>query len=127
MRQALQLVTLTMSCAIIATAEERPLQPIDRPSISGEKRCLPFFTSTTFGGATPEQIIFAYRASDGNIKRDTIPKTRTLVQLTEKQTPTYENMAVDGQSRALFRLNQSEYEKARDCLPAPTPEPKAAR
>ena len=121
MRQALPLVTFTMSCTIIATAEERPLQPIDRPAISGEKRCLPFFATTTFGGATAEQIIFAYQASDGGVKRDTIPKTRTLVRLTEKQTPTYENTAVDGQSGALFRLNQTEYEKARDCLPEPKP------
>jgi hypothetical protein len=127
MRQALPLVTLTMSCTIIATAEERPLQPIDRPVISGEKRCLPFFATTTFGGATAEQIIFAYQASGGNMKGDTIPKTRTLVRLTTEQTPTYENIAVDGQSGALFRLNQAEYEKARDCLPAPKPEPKAAQ
>ena len=127
MRQVLPLVTLAMICPIIATAEERPLQPIDRPAISGEKRCLPFFVTTTFGGAAEEQIIFAYQASGGDIKRDTIPKARTLVRLTEKQTPTYENVAVDGQSGALFRLNQTEYEKARDCLPAPKPEPRAAQ
>ena len=125
MRQALRVVTLAMSCMIIATAEERPLQPIDRPVISGEKRCLPFFVATTFGGAAEEQIIFAYQASGGDIKRDTIPKTRTLVRLTEKQTPTYESVAVDGQIGALFRLNQTEYEKAHDCLPEPKPEPKA--
>jgi hypothetical protein len=88
---------------------------------------LPFFATTTFGGATAEQIIFAYQASGGNMKGDTIPKTRTLVRLTTEQTPTYENIAVDGQSGALFRLNQAEYEKARDCLPAPKPEPKAAQ
>lgn len=108
-----------MSCTIIAAAQERPLQPIDRPVISGEKRCLPFFATTTFNGATAEQIIFAYQASDGSLKRDTIPKTRTLVRLTEKQTTTYEKIDVGGQSGALFRLNQSEYEKARDCLPEP--------
>jgi hypothetical protein len=125
MRQALPVVTLTMSCTIIAAAEERPLQPIDRPEISGEKRCMPFFASTTFGGATAEQIIFAYQASVGAVKRDTIPKTRTIVRLTEKQTPTYENVTVNGESGALFRLNQTEYEKARECLPEPKPEPKA--
>ena len=125
MRQALRVVILTMTCMIIAKAEEHRLQPIDRPAISGEKRCLPFFATTTFGGAAAEQIIFAYQASDGGIKRDTIPKTRTLVRLNEKPTPTYENIAVDGRSGVLFRLNQTEYEKARDCLPEAKPEPEA--
>ncbi len=113
-----------MGCAILCAAEERPLQPIDRPAFSGEKRCLPFFATTTFGGATAEQIVFTYQLTDGSVKRDTIPKTRTVVRLAEKQTPTYENVPVDGQSGALFRLNQTEYEKARGCLPEPTPEPK---
>jgi hypothetical protein len=121
MRQALRLVTLTMSCTIIVTAEERPLQPIDRPVIPGEKRCLPFFVATTFGGAAEEQIIFAYQAAGGETKRDAIPKSRTVVRLTDKQTPTYENVVVDGQSSALFRLNQTEYDKAHVCLPEPKP------
>src|SRR5262249_7923491 len=127
MRQLLALVILTTSCTKIAAAEERPLQPIDRPAIPGEKRCLPYFAQTTFGGATAEQIIFAYQSADGNVKRDTIPKTRTVVRVTDKQTPTYENIVVDGQSGALFRLPQNEYEKARDCLPEPKPGTNAAR
>ena|SRR5579863_138795 len=127
MRHALAHVTFAMSCTIIAAAEERPLQAIDRPSISGEKRCLPYFATTTFGGAAAEQIVFAYQGQDGNIKRDTVPKSRAFVQLTEKQAATYETIAVDGQSGALFRLNQGEYEKARECLPEPKPESKSAR
>jgi len=121
MRQALRLVTFAIGCTMIVTAEERPLQPIDRPVIPGEKRCLPFFVATTFGGAAEEQIIFAYQASGGAAKRDTIPKARTVVRLTENQTPTYENVVVGGQSNALFRLNQTEYDKAHVCLPEPKP------
>ncbi len=122
----LALVILTTSCTKIAAAEERPLQPIDRPAISGEKRCLPYFAATTFGGATAEQIVFAYQSPDGNIKRDTIPKARTVVRVMDTQTPSYEHIVVDGQSGALFRLSQSEYEKARDCLPEPKPGTNAA-
>lgn len=127
MRHVPALVIFAMSCATIAAGEDRPLQAIDRPAISGEKRCLPYFAVTTFGGAAPEQIIFAYQGADGNIKRDTVPKSRTLVQVSEKQTPTYATIPVDGQSGALFRLSQDEYEKARECLPEPKPESKSAR
>jgi hypothetical protein len=125
MRQALRLVMLTASCTMLATAAEQPLQPIDRPAMPGEKRCVPFFATTTFGGAAAEQIIFAYQTPNGDTKRDTIPKTRAFVRVTQGQTPTYENVAVDGQNGAVFRLNQVEYEKARDCLPKPEPDPKA--
>ena len=125
MRQTLRLVALTVSYLMLATAAEQPLQPIDRPAIPGEKRYVPFFATTTFGGATAEQIVFAYQTSNGGTKRDTIPKTRVLVRLTEGQTPTYENVAVDGQNGAVFRLNRVEYEKARDCLPKPEPDTKA--
>lgn len=125
MRQALRLVTLTVICIILAAAAEQPLQPIDRPTMPGEKRCAPFFATTTFGGATTEQIVFAYQTSLGDTKRDTIPKTRALVRVTDVQAPTYESIPVDGQNGAVFRLNQVEYEKARDCLPKPEPNPKA--
>ncbi|GEM_PF-6809455 len=127
MRHVIAVVILTMTCTKIAAAQQRPLQAIDRPVIPGERRCLPYFAATTFGGATEEQIIFAYQSSDGSVKRDTIPKTRTVVRVADQQSPSYENIVVDGQSGALFRLPQSEYEKARDCLPQPKPATNAGR
>ena len=76
-----------------------------------------FFFTTTFGGAAAEQIVFAYKASDGSTRRDTIPRKRVVVQLSENLT--YEKITTEDGVGALFRLTNAEYAKARECLPEP--------
>jgi hypothetical protein len=114
-----RLLFIFLGVFAIAMAEERPLQPINRPVILGEVRCPQFFVLTTFNGHAAEQIIFSYKASDGSAVGDAVPKARTLVRINEGQAPTYEKTSVDGQSGVLFRLSQAEYENARACLPKP--------
>ena len=121
MRQALFVVALLGVFAAVAMAEEWPLQSVDRPAVVGEMRCMPFFVVTTFGGRTMERIVFSYQVPNGETKRDTVAKTRALVQVREGQ-PTYEKTSVGGEDRALFRLNQADYERARACLPLSEPE-----
>jgi hypothetical protein len=106
-----------------AAAEERPLQPVNRPMIANlsETRCMPLFVMTTFGGITAPQIVFAYRAPDGSTKQDLVSKGRTIVRVSEGQASTYEKTSVDGKDGAIFQLDQAEYEKARACLPPPEP------
>ncbi len=117
----MKLLFIFLGIFATAMAEEQPLQPIDRPVISGETRCLPFFIKTTLIAAG-ERIIFWYQAPNGSTERATVPKTQTIVQVPEGKVtaPTYEKTSVDGQDGALFRLSQAEYEKDRACLPEPT-------
>ena len=111
------LSALSLCCLIAIAAEPRPLQPINRQAFPDEKRCSELFFMTTFGGATAEQIIFAYQDSDGSVKRDTIPKKRVVVQISENQT--YEKTITEDGAGALFRLSNAEYTKAHECLPEP--------
>ncbi len=103
-------------------AEERPLQPIERPVIAGETRCLPFFIATTFGGGAATQIIFSYQTPGGSTKRDVVSKAQTVVHIAENKA-TYEKSEMEENT---FRLSPVEYEKAKACLPPPTPEPAKA-
>jgi hypothetical protein len=111
------LFALALGCIVATAEEQRPLQPINRAAFPEEKRCSDFFFTTTFGGAVAEQIIFAYQASDGSTKRDTIPRKRAVVQLSE--TLTYERITTEDGVGALFRVSNAEYAKARECLPEP--------
>ena len=113
----LVLFALALGCVVGIAEQQRPLQPINRQAMPDEKRCSDFFFTTTFGGAVAEQIIFAYQASDGSTKRDTIPRKRAVVQLSE--TLTYEKITTENGEGALFRLSNAEYAKARECLPEP--------
>ena len=105
----------------VAAAEDLPLQPIDRPEIPGEVRCMlhmPFFVATVLNGA--ERIIFWYQAPDGKTERASILKTRMSVEIKEgQQVPTYEGVLVDGQDGAIIRLDQAKYEQFQACLPTP--------
>jgi len=105
-----------MSCLVAAGQEPpKPLLPIDRPAgIRGETRCPPFFakTAATF-------VVFWYRNPDGSTNRDSIMQTRTRYEIydDQAQAPTYEEATMpDGYKGALFRLNRTDYEKARACL-----------
>jgi len=114
----LVLFALALGCVIAVAEEQQPLKPINREAFTDEKRCSDFFYTTTFGGATAEQIIFACQASDGSTKRDTIPRKRATVQLSENLT--YEKIKTDDGPGALFRLSNTEYAKASECLPEPS-------
>lgn len=107
--------------AFTVAAQEQQLQPIDRPVLAKETRCLPFFVATDFGGATEKHVIFSYKNPDGNTKGDAVAKLRVTVVIREG-APTYEKTPVDGsQDGAIFRLGQKDYDQAKACLPVPKP------
>jgi hypothetical protein len=113
----MKLLTFFLGFMAFAQAEEWLLQPIERPAIPGETRCLPFFVATTFGGTT-ERIIFWYQAD--SLKREMISKSRIAVQvLGESQKPTYEKTSGEEENQAIFRLSPTDYEKSKGCLPPP--------
>ena len=118
MKLLVTVLLAAFAASVAVAAEEKPLQPFDRQELAGETRCLPLFVATTFGGTTSEQIIFSYDADDETAKRDTVPKLRVLVRISNR-APTYEKVSVDGQDGVLFRLSQEEYTKAAACLPKP--------
>ena len=111
------LFAFVLGCLVAAAAGPRPLQPINRPALPNEKQCSDLFFTTTFGGATAEQIVFAYQDSDGSTRRDSISKKRAVVQISDNLT--YEKITTDDGEGALFRLNSAEYGKAHECLPQP--------
>jgi hypothetical protein len=103
----------------VAAAEERPLLPIERPKVDGEVRCLPFFALTTVGGV--EKVVFWYKDSAGKTDRNMVPKKEISVRIVEeKDIPTYEK---DDQDVKIFRMNQAEYKRSKDCLPPPEKSP----
>ena len=121
-RMRLVLAFVLASCTL-AVAEERPLVPVV-VAPTAEKICQPFFTSTTFSGVTAPQISFSYRASNGSVVRDSLPKERVKVFIVEENKPTYEKVLVNDQNGAILRFNQETFKKAAACLPLPTtPEP----
>jgi hypothetical protein len=113
----LALCVLALGCLVVIAAEQLPLQPINREAFPDEKRCSEFFYTTTFGGSVAEQIVFAYKASDGSTKRDTVPRTRVVVQISESLT--WEKTTTPDGAGAIFRLSNAEYTKAHECLPEP--------
>jgi hypothetical protein len=117
----LAIFALALGCVLVIAEEQQPLRPINREAFGDEKRCSDFFFSTTYGGATAEQLIFAYQGSDGNVKRDTVPRKRAVVEISENST--YERTTTSDGTGAIFRLNNADYTKARECLP----EPKSAK
>jgi hypothetical protein len=65
-------------------------------------------------------ILFSYRAPDGNAKGSSVLASQAIVRVSPGQTaPTYEEVIADFQTKAVFRLNPSQYDDARDCLPKP--------
>ena len=114
----LVLFVLALGCVVAIAEEQQPLQPINREAFPEEKRCSEFFYTTTFGGATAEQIIFSYKASDGGTKRDMVPRKRAAVRLSEELT--YEKITTEDGAGAIFRLSNAEYAKAHECLPPPS-------
>ena len=113
----LALSVLALGCVVVIADEQLPLQAINREAFPDEKRCSEFFYTTTFGGTVAELIIFAYQASDGSTKRDTVPRKRAVVQISESLT--WEKTKTDDGAGAIFRLSNAEYTKARECLPEP--------
>src|SRR5579863_10336866 len=109
----LVLFALALGCVVAIAEEQQPLQPVNREAFPEEKRCSEFFYTTTFGGATAEQIILSYQASDGSTKRDMVPRKRTVVRLSEGLT--YEKITTADGAGALFRLSSAEYAKAHEC------------
>jgi hypothetical protein len=111
------LVMISMSPGMAQEQSPLPLQPINRPVISEEKRCMPFFIAVQYAGTSEKQIIFACKLPDGTIKPDSVPSSRTVLNLVDGM-PTYEKTTTaDGQTGARFRLSQEEYQKAQACLP----------
>ena len=108
---------VALGFATTGTGDQRPLRPVDREAMSDEKRCSDFFFSTTFGGAVAEQIIFAYETADGTTKRDTTPRKRMVVQISDNMT--WERTTSDMGDGSLFRISRAEYTKAQACLPEP--------
>ena len=120
------LLVLFCGCAaattvIAAQDEPIPLRSVTRPVMAGEVGCLPLFILTKFSGAAT--VIFAYPGPNGNTKGDAVLLGRTEVHISEGK-PMFEK-ASEGGNGAIFRLSQSDYDKASACLPKPKSEPQA--
>jgi hypothetical protein len=103
-----------------ASAEEMQLLPVGRPSFSSDQKCGPYFIVSTFGGTMRPLTLFSYRALDGSAKGSSVPTSQAIPKISESQTvPTYEEVVVDFQTKAIFRMNPDQYNEARACLQPP--------
>jgi len=117
MRAIVSCLSAVLFAASLA-AEERPLRPINRDRLPNEVWCGNLFTNQTISGAAEKQVNFAYLATDGSVRRDSAPSSRTEVVIREGD-PMVSRESGEGEIEARFYLNRAKYDEAKDCLPPP--------